>query len=81
MFELLSVLMCGGGPAAVPAPAYVPQPIRQGLRSASSATKRSQSSAKTGGGGFGIGSGGSLFAGSQGIGDQSLSTGKTLLGG
>ena len=80
MFELLSVLMCGGGGGPAPAP-YVPQPIRQGKRSASSAVKRQQSTSKTGGGSLGYGGGGTLFAGTQGIGDQSLSTGKTLLGG
>ena len=78
MFELISILMCGGG-GGQPAP-YVPQPLRVGTRAPSSAVKRRQTQSKGGGAAMGATTG-TLFAGTQGIGDQSLMTGKTLLGG
>ncbi len=81
MLEILSVLMCGGGGAA-PAP-YVPPPapVKRSTRSPASEIKRRQSESKGGPGGIGGGSTGTLFAGTQGVGDLTLSTGKTLLGG
>ena len=79
MFELISILMCGGGGGPAPAP-YVPQPLKVGTRAPSSAVKRRQTQTKGGGATMGATTG-TLFAGTQGIGDQSLMTGKTLLGG
>ena len=78
MFELISILMCGGG-GGQPAP-YVPHPLRVGTRAPSSAVKRRQTQSKGGGATMGATTG-TLFAGAQGIGDQSFSAGKTLLGG
>jgi len=80
MFELISILMCGGGGGAPPPPAYVPAPLKVGTRAPSSAVKRRQTQTKGGGATMGATTG-TLFAGTQGIGDQSLMTGKTLLGG
>jgi len=86
MLELLTVLMCGGGGGS-PAPAFTPTPTvkTRGTRYPTSDVRRQQaqnrSSSGSGGGGFGSSTRGDLFTGTQGIGDMSLSTGKTLLGG
>ena len=83
MLNLLPFLMCGGGPP--PAPAYVPppppQPPKQPLKSAKQKQGgvRGASEAETGS--VGAGTGGTLLTGLQGVGDASLSTGKTILGG
>ena len=80
MFELLSVLMCGGG-GGRPAPApYVPAPVKQVSRPAATAVKQKQTK-KTAGLGAASGFGGTLLTGAQGIGDQGLVTGKSILGG
>tara|TARA_Y100001949_G_C15975916_1_gene326038 strand:- start:1248 stop:1493 length:246 start_codon:yes stop_codon:yes gene_type:complete len=81
MFELLSVLMCGGGGGRAPAPApYVPAPVKQVARPAATAVKQKQTK-KTAGLGAASGFGGTLLTGAQGIGDQGLVTGKSMLGG
>ena len=79
MFELLSVLMCGGGGGRAPAP-YVPAPVKQVARPAATAVKQKQTK-KTAGLGAASGFGGTLLTGAQGIGDQGLVTGKSMLGG
>jgi hypothetical protein len=79
MFELLSVLMCGGGGGPAPAP-YVPAPIKQAPKAASSASRQKQTK-KTAGSGVASGFGGTLLTGTQGVGDQGLVTGKSILGG
>jgi hypothetical protein len=88
MLNLLPFLMCGGGGRA-PAPvqqAYVPPPPppapkKQPLREVKlkQGGVRGASEAKTGS--VGAGTGGTLLTGLQGVGDASLSTGKTMLGG
>lgn len=87
MLELLTVLMCGGGGGS-PAPAFTPTPTpikTRGTRNPTSGMRRQQAQNRattgSGGGGFGSSTRGDLFTGTQGIGDMSLSTGKTLLGG
>ena len=83
MLNLLPFLMCGGGAPA--APAYTapvePQPKKQPLKSAKQKQGgvRGASEAETGS--VGAGTGGTLLTGLQGVGDASLSTGKTILGG
>ena len=81
MLELLSVLMCGGGGGSPAAFAPPPSPVRRTTRSPASEIKRRQSESRGGPSGIGGGSTGTLFAGTQGVGDLTLSTGKTLLGG
>jgi hypothetical protein len=89
MFELISVLMCGGGGGYQPPP-YVPPPkpkpappppaaVKQPQTAVRQKQKRSVRGAETPSmaGGFG----GTLLTGTQGIGDQSLITGKSMLGG
>ena len=83
MLNLLPFLMCGPGPA--PTPAYTapvePQKKKQPLKAAKQKQGgvRGASEAETGS--VGAGTGGTLLTGLQGVGDASLSTGKTILGG
>ena len=77
MFELLSVLMCGGGPSAVPAPAPIAAPIKAVQKTAATSVKRKQTKT-TAGANVASGFGGTLLTGAQGVGDQGLSTGKSM---
>ena len=83
MLELLSVLMCGGGPspAPTPAPAPAPAPSKQPMRAARQKQGGTRGASQASSGSVGAGTGGTLLTGMQGIGDASLSTGKTILGG
>lgn len=78
MFELLSVLMCGGGGYSPPPP-RAPAPVKQAVRTAQPAITKKTSGKKQAP--MATSYGGTLLTGTQGIGDQSLITGKSLLGG
>ena len=81
MFELLSVLMCGGGGGRAPVAApIVPAPIKAVQKTAATSVKRKQTKT-TAGANVASGFGGTLLTGAQGVGDQGLSTGKSMFGG
>mgnify|MGYP003662893013 CR=1 FL=1 len=86
MLNLLNFLMCGGGGSA-PAPApYVappppPAPKKQPLREVKQRQGGVRGASEAKSGAIGAGTGGTLLTGLQGVGDASLSTGKTMLGG
>ena len=85
MLNLLNFLMCGGGGAPAPAP-YVappppPAPKKQPLREVKQRQGGVRGASEAKSGAIGAGTGGTLLTGLQGVGDASLSTGKTMLGG
>jgi len=86
MLNLLPFLMCGGGgsaPAPYSPPTVTAAPARKKQPSKTAMLKqggvRGATQAETGSPGTGMG--GTLLTGIQGIGDASLTTGKTILGG
>jgi hypothetical protein len=85
MLNLLNFLMCGGGSPPPPAP-YVappppPAPKKQPLREVKQRQGGVRGASEAKSGAIGAGTGGTLLTGLQGVGDASLSTGKTMLGG
>lgn len=87
LLHLLPFLMCGGGGRPAPVQqqaAYVeppkPQPKKQPLKAAKQKQSGVRGASEAPSGSVGGGSGGTLLAGLQGVGDASLSTGKTMLG-